>query len=385
MRSTMRRYLFVILVKLLCLQLALANDPLEISILTCAPGEPIYSVFGHSAIRVIDREKGIDHIYDFGTFDFDTPNFSYKFLKGKLKYQLSIRNTERFIQAYSLEGRSVIEQKLNLSMEQKRQVVAQLQYLYRPENRYYYYSFLEKDCSTDLRDLLSHVGVEFSNKSYGATKRDLINSYLAEKYWMRLGVNLIMGTDLDAEASHFQSMFLPNYLMDELTATKFKGENLVRSESQLNEVSPPVNHPLAIFVSPVVVFSLMLLILIIKPSKWLFFTLALAVGLTGLIILALWLFSGHPELKSNFNLLWCNPLYLLYLPMIFRNRVSKWLTWTLLSTVALAALVWLFQWQSFDIGVLPLLLILGLFNLKALRKLKAEPVNSGEVLHPQSA
>jgi hypothetical protein len=86
-------------------QLSYANDNIEISILTCLPGQEVYSVFGHSAIRVVDKEKSIDEIYNFGMFDFDTPHFEYKYLKGKLKYYRGKQKTSDFIDLYTNEKR----------------------------------------------------------------------------------------------------------------------------------------------------------------------------------------------------------------------------------------------------------------------------------------
>ena len=42
-----------------------------VSVLTIMPGAPLYSAFGHTAIRVRDDSLGIDAVYNYGTFDFD--------------------------------------------------------------------------------------------------------------------------------------------------------------------------------------------------------------------------------------------------------------------------------------------------------------------------
>ena len=61
---------------------------LQISILTCAPGEDVYTAWGHTAIRIIDSSKQTDIVYNFGTFDFNTPNFLLEFIKGNLNFNL---------------------------------------------------------------------------------------------------------------------------------------------------------------------------------------------------------------------------------------------------------------------------------------------------------
>ena len=51
------------------------SDQAKISLLTGSPGAELYSTFGHSAIRIQDEVNGIDELYNYGTFDFRTPNF----------------------------------------------------------------------------------------------------------------------------------------------------------------------------------------------------------------------------------------------------------------------------------------------------------------------
>jgi len=305
---------YILLVLLLFHQTSYANNNLEISIITCAPGKEVYAVFGHSAIRVVDKENRTDKIYDFGTFDFNTPNFTYKFLKGKLKYHLSVRNTNQFIRAYTYENRKVVEQQLNLTELEKQQIIDKLNFLYEPENRYYFYSFITKNCSTDLRDLLTLVGVEFSDELLKESKRDLLNTYLQETPWLRLGVNIILGQQLDEKATRFQSMFL-------------------------------------------------------GFQKQISLILFLLIGTSGVLITVLWIFSGHEEVTNNLNVLWCNPLYLLAIPLFWKNKFNKILIIVLTVSLVLALIIWVLGIQCFDRSIIPLLIILGLINYNEIKKL----------------
>ncbi|MDT0691960.1 DUF4105 domain-containing protein, partial [Salegentibacter sp. F188] len=81
----MKNFLFIIF---LFSQSGYPGNHLEISILTCSPGDEVYSVFGHSAIRIKDKDQSLDWVYNFGMFDFESPNFTFKFIRGKLKYYL---------------------------------------------------------------------------------------------------------------------------------------------------------------------------------------------------------------------------------------------------------------------------------------------------------
>ncbi len=360
----------ILLIVLLFNQMCYANASLEISILTCAPGDEIYSIFGHSAIRILDKENQIDKVYDFGTFDFDTPNFAYKFLKGKLKYHLSVRNTNQFIRAYTYENREVLEQQLHFSELEKGQIVDRLDFLFQPENRYYFYSFLEKDCSTDLRDLLTMVGVQFSDELLNESKRDLINTYLTEKSWIKLGVNIILGQRLDAMSSRFQSMFLPKYLKKEIELATLHNVSLVKSEQKLNEVKTnrSKNKAIKLF-SPTVIFSIFLLLYVIGFQKAISLLLFLGIGISGLIIAFLWGFSGHEEVTKNLNILWCNPLYLLSIPLLLKKKTNSILTMLLVFFLVIAIGIWVFGVQQLDQSIIPLLFTLGLIHYNEFKKI----------------
>ena len=58
--------------------------------LTFGPGDHPFFKWGHIAIWVHDEDKHVDPVYNFGTFYFDSPLLIPEFLKGRLKYWLSI-------------------------------------------------------------------------------------------------------------------------------------------------------------------------------------------------------------------------------------------------------------------------------------------------------
>ena len=67
-----------------------SNDSIRLSLLTCAPGEEIYSLFGHTAIRYENPSQGIDVVFNYGLFSFNTPNFIFRFSLGETDYQLGV-------------------------------------------------------------------------------------------------------------------------------------------------------------------------------------------------------------------------------------------------------------------------------------------------------
>ncbi|MFD2561554.1 lipoprotein N-acyltransferase Lnb domain-containing protein [Aquimarina rubra] len=349
-------------------QLSYASENIEISILTCSVGQEVYSVFGHTAIRIVDRSNNIDEVYNFGMFDFDTPNFEYKYLKGKLKYHRGVQQMEDFIKIYTYERRVVTEQILDLNADEKREILDRLRFLYKPENRFYLYSFLEKNCSTETRELLTYIGVDFENQKIEKSNRSLINSYLNEMPWLKLGINLVLGKSLDRNSNRNQSMFLPDYLQKEIDASTLKGKRLVKSEQTLNSIENKVGFNVQKIFSPIVLFSLLAVLFLFKFPKSFRIIISLGIGFTGLFILMLWIFSGHEEVKANLNIIWCNPLYLLYIPLLIKNKSNIILSFVLMISIVSAVFIWIIKVQVFDISIIPLLSILGILNLKEINR-----------------
>lgn len=358
----------LILILFLLGQLNHANGQIEISIFTCSPGQEVYSVFGHSAIRIVDRENNVDEVYNFGMFDFDTPNFEYKFLKGKLEYFRSVQKTDNFLKIYTHEERLITEQVLNLNELEKKKIINRLKFLNRPENKFYLYSFLGKNCSTETRDLLSYIGIDFKNQELENSNRTLINSYLKEMPWLKLGINLVLGKSLDKNSTRNQSMFLPDYLKKEIDDAKMGDRKIVKHEQNLNSIPILENLNLQRVFSPLFMFSLIALLTLFWFPAQLRLISCLLIGITGSFILALWVFSGHEEVKSNLNIIWCNPLYFNYIPLIIQNKSNKILSLVLLGTIVSSVLIWVYKTQVFDISIIPILTILGILNLKEIQK-----------------
>ena len=129
----------------------------RISLITISPGNQLYTRFGHSAIRINDPQQELDIVYNYGTFDFDTPGFYTKFLRGKLLYFLSVYSFDRMVRTYEYFNQSVYEQELNLTFEQKIAVYNFLNWNYLPDNRYYLYDFFYDNCSSRIRDVFQDV------------------------------------------------------------------------------------------------------------------------------------------------------------------------------------------------------------------------------------
>lgn len=366
----MKKSIILIALFILGMQSIYPNDRIEISLLTCSSGKETFSAWGHSAIRIVDKDAGIDVVYNFGLFDFDTPNFYGKFVKGKLKYKLGVHHSQNFYNSYFEENRQIIEQKLNLSEESQVRIISRLQYLYRPENRYYYYSFVGKNCTTELRDLiLENAETDFQNKNTNKTHREQLNEFLQGRLWLKFSMSLIMGYKVDKEIDLFQSMFLPDYLCNEIRNIKVNNKNIVESEQIFNQVYNPYNsYPL--LANPLLIFSLVLVLIIIINSKYIQNTILIITGITGLTIFLVGLFTEHPELKYNLNYLWINPLYIvvLILELLKKNNIRFYLTIFIQVLSIIMLIVWVFNIQDFDNAFLPLFFILSVINFRIIKQ-----------------
>ena len=172
---------------------------LRITLLTCSPGEELYTSWGHSALRVENRSNHSDLIYNYGTFDFDDPSFYSKFIQGKLLYFVSVDSFENFVYEYRYYQRGITEQILNLSCEEKQRLSAALQENAKEENKYYQYDFLSDNCTTRLRDMVfRNLAGTITTRNIlpqpNITFRKLIHQYLdsGREYWSQLGIDILL-------------------------------------------------------------------------------------------------------------------------------------------------------------------------------------------------
>ena len=192
---------------------------LRISLLTCAPGEELYSTFGHTALRVQDPSKGMDQVYNYGTFEFG-PDFYTQFIRGKLLYFLSVEEFGDFMYQYEAQSRSVQEQVLRLDCYEKQKLLSALQVNALEENKYYRYDFLFDNCTTRAGDMVAkntEPEVVFKDILDGRQPsfRDQIHEYLdaGKQHWSKLGIDLLLGAKLDRKVTNHEAMFLPDYLL----------------------------------------------------------------------------------------------------------------------------------------------------------------------------
>ena len=284
------------------------SDKATISLLTCGTGEELYATFGHTAIRVYDPLRGIDSVYNFGTFDFNTPNFYLKFVKGNLQYYVSVASYRDFVYEYQYYQRTVYEQELNLSQSQKQGIANELNAILSSDRRFYTYKFIDRNCTTMVADIIAanidgDISMETSDK--GMTNREILYNYLDGHFYEKLGINLLFGYKTDKTAD---KLFLPNELMEGVGNTVINNKPLAKPVKTVYK-GIDEKHPFSFWNSFYSYALGVLLLLFLTKYKTVRITYLLLSGLIGVLFCAIGLFSHHSELTQNYNALLINPIF----------------------------------------------------------------------------
>lgn len=357
---------------------------IQISLLTCSPGEDLYETWGHSALRIVDRSTNMDIIYNYGTFDFDDPAFYSKFTRGKLMYFVSVQRFENFIQEYQYYQRGIIEQVLDLSCSEKEKLLSALQENAKEENKYYKYDFMLDNCTTRLRDIVfKNAGAPVITKDIRpdekVTFRKLIHKYLdsSNQYWSKFGIDILLGAPLDKKLTNNEAMFLPDYLLKGFDSSTIGTKPLVSKKQEI--LRPVLLQEKSGLFTPFIVFTILfLVILVLSISKnagrllagfdFLLFFLS---GLLGVFFLFMWFGTDHPECKDNFNLAWALPFHFIIVFFLFRKW--RWLKYYFfINSVLLLILLCLWKWlpQEMNNALVPIVCLLLLRSLAQYKKFK---------------
>jgi len=350
----------------------------EISIITVGQGKELNDTWGHSAIRVVDRTNNIDQVYNYGVYNWDTPNFYTKFARGKLLYDLANYPFYLFLESYRRQNREVVEQVLQLSFSQKQHYFNFLENNAKPENKKYLYDFFFDNCATKLRDVTTEVlgsNVNYKDELLQDTFtfRDLIYQKLEFHPWSSFGIDIALGSVIDKKATPKQYTFLPEYV--------YKGfENAMILEN--GKETPLVKRTTVLYAkkdekvqksifTPLFFFSIIAILVVFityknykdeKRTKWIDFLLLFITGAVGVVVLLLWLATDHSATANNYNVFWA------FLPNLFvsftllKNEPTPWFKKYVLMLIALLLLtviLWIVKVQVFSIGLIPILFLLS--------------------------
>lgn len=345
------------------------SDGATASVLTCGPGNDFYTTFGHSALRITDTAQGIDWVYNYGTFDFNTPHFYWQFTRGRLSYRLSREDFDDFMFTYQYEQRAVWEQRLNLTPQEINNLYVALEWNYRPENRYYLYDILRDNCATRVRDMVkaspSHRDWDVSLPDKGDSSYRLFLGKCMDNTleWWSLGIDIILGLHADHHCTDEEDMFLPMEMM-----SRFNYACLVDRQSTTSKLAddtvqllPDTREPLHRSFPPLVVFSLIFLVVALLSWKnlwprWADRVLLVIAGVAGLFLLFMWFGTDHWCTKWNLNILWTSPLLILI--AIRLDRSPRWSLW-FQEACFLAAAVYVVV-CGLSTAIIPIILMLAL-------------------------
>lgn len=360
------------------------SDSASVSLLTMLPGREVYSLFGHSALRIRDDAAGIDRTYNFGTFSFEQPYFVLRFLRGSLDYSLATAPFALLLRDYQIQERPILEQTLALDPATVRALYDRLEINALPENRDYRYDFFWDNCSTRMIDAIDgalsdagHPRTVLPEMAEPQTFRELLAPYLVGQPLTETGLNLALGSPGDRQATAREETFLPLRLADQFDRATVDGQSLVASRDTLFWVqgaglpTPAPRWPLWLMTA-IAALGLGFTAFGWKrgPSRLgklgdvVLFGL---VGLVGVIVFLLWTATTHDVMGPNWNLMWAWPTHLALAIALARRRPEaggpgpRWRIYLVAAAVVTGATVlgWAVLPQRLPLPLLPVALLLA--------------------------
>jgi Domain of unknown function (DUF4105) len=368
--------------------IALSSEA-EFGLLNISPGsthDAVYQIWGHTVLHLRDPKNGINECYDYGTFNFNQPNFIGKFLQGTLPYNMTIVDFDLLVNHYQQkENRSASERFLNLNAGQKQELYDFLINNYKPENREYKYRFFYYNCASRIRDILVQIcgdSLVFNDKiNADKSYRQWIHEYAKDKLpWTDFGMSLAIGLPSDEVTKADGAMFLPLNLAIGFEQAKImqngRFQAFVKETKQITFATAPYLST-SIFTPLNVLIGILLVVIgftyyqFKKESRSLLFDKVLfgMLGLMGWFIIGLWFFTDHGVTEKNMNVIWAMPLFL---PLIFFMKTKIFKPFLLVFVVinVLLILTWSIIPQGIPVAVIPIILaaLVRIFYLLKLRK-----------------
>lgn len=356
--------------------MATAQSDTIVSLITCAPGSDIYELEGHTALRI--RSPRFDVAVSYGVFDFNSPNFVYRFVKGETDYMCAAIPWQIFEAEYRHDGRRVVEQVLDLDAEQTRKLVELVDNNLLPQNRVYRYNYVKDNCATRplsiieqaVGDSLQLTPVDFDTRSYTASFRDVMRHYHRNYPWYQFGIDLALGSGIDYPISNREYTFAPVLLEQQLADATVGGHRIVKSTEVIvgDDSWNSVDDATPFFLTPMfvgwVVFALLLWATVCdnrrgRVSKWIDAAYFGVLGLAGLLITFLVFISVHEATSPNYLIIWLNPFCLIPTIFIWLKKCKiVVLSYQIINfaAVLILCLGWLWLPQSANAAFLPFVL-----------------------------
>ena len=321
-------------------------DSVQISLLTCSPGNEVWSLYGHTAIRVFDPAHAQDIVINYGLFNFRQSNFILRFVFGLTDYEMGIEPFNMFMVEYARQGRQVIQQTLQLSNSDKERILQALALNYQ-NNRVYRYNFFYDNCTTRARNILiDNITAKVSyriNPNITSSYRTMIHQWNGTHRWARFGNDLLLGVKADAKTNYAEQQFLPDTLRKDFAGAAIvdsagKSRSLVSSTAVLlkaNADNVVSNRNIWDTITPTMLWSGVFIVILLagmieyrrQKTFWLIdVTLLTLDGIAGIILLAM-VFSQHPTVNLNLQILLLNPLSLIFVYPVINREVRQRFHW----------------------------------------------------------
>lgn len=308
---------------------------LAISLITCYPGPEVYELYGHSAVRV--KTENLDIIYNYGVFNYSDPNFVCRFVKGETDYMAAMQYFEDFLYQYKKRGSKVVEQRLNLSDDEAKQLWHILQTDALPQNRVYRYNYVKNNCATKILDCIDRIdslnALYPDTIRFGSFRKEM-RHYGKNYDWYQYGIDLALGKGIDYELDAREEMFVPLIMMEQMkNATRSNNSKLIKSTEVLYEgEGDAILSATPFLLSPLFVSWLMLVLMLVvvyfgikhkrlfKGVYALWFSIC---GIAGCLLSFLVFFSEHEATSPNVLIWWLNPICLIVPLMIWFDKGRK--------------------------------------------------------------
>lgn len=309
---------------------ALPSDT-TVSFVNFYPGPDIYELEGHSVLR-LNMPEG-DFAISYGTYDFEQPNFVYRFVKGETDYWVTAVPWAYMEQSYRRAGRRIVEHTIDMTPAEKKRLIDLVTDNLKPENRTYRYNYVKDNCATRPLAILQKAlgdSIVLSSAPEEVKKcksfRDIMRYYHRNYPWYQFGIDLALGSGIDYPLNEREKAFAPVILDRQLPEANHNGKDLVTSTLILNDVAADaaIQAPTAWYLTPICICCIILLLTIIiticdirrkRISRWFDTALFGIFGIAGCVITFLVFISVHEATSPNILLLWLNPFC--FIPPIF--------------------------------------------------------------------
>lgn len=320
---------------LLFISLFTARAELTVNLLTIDPGNDIYQLEGHTELRFYDPDRGIDSTVSWGVFDFNSPGFVYRFVKGDTDYMAVAYPYQVFLANYTMSERRVTSMKLNLTADEAERLLALVTENLLPQNRVYRYNYVKDNCATRPMMLIEEaIGGPLTvpdETTTTTTWRQEMERYHANYAWYQFGIDLCLGSGIDRSITRRQACYAPVTLREYMTeAQRPDGAPIMEGSEQVvlsGTIDGEPLPPTPVIISPIATSVLILMVTIIASVKarrrhtYPRIIASLLYGmafLVGLVLTYLIFVSTHEATSPNWN-------YLLFNPLSFVPLVGVWL------------------------------------------------------------